>query len=135
MKTLPYVDPNRVAVTGVSFGGIQTVLAAERASGIRVAVDFAGAAMMWADSPEIRERLLTAVRNARVPIYFIQAENDYNLGPSRTLAAEMDRVGKPHRMKIYPPYGVTPQDGHSLGLRGGVVWEADVFAFLDEYMK
>ena len=115
VKTLPYVDPNRIAVTGVSFGGIQTVLAAERASGIRAAVDFAGAAMMWADSPEIRERMLAAVRNAKVPIYFIQAENDYNLGPSRTLAAEMDRVGKPHRMKIYPPYGVTtpgrPLDG------------------------
>ena len=91
--------------------------------------------MMWADSPEIRERLQTAVRNAEVPIYFIQAENDYNLGPSRTLAAEMDRVGKPHRMKIYPPYGVTTQDGHSMGLRGGAVWESDVFAFLDEIMK
>jgi hypothetical protein len=98
-------------------------------------VDFAGAAMTWGDSSEIRERLLTAVRNARVPIYFIQAENDYNLGPSRALAAEMDRLGKPHRMKIYPPYGMTRQDGHSLGLRGGVVWESDVFAFLDEWMR
>ena len=35
LKTLPYVDPNRIAVTGVSFGGIQSVLAAERGSGIR----------------------------------------------------------------------------------------------------
>jgi Xaa-Pro aminopeptidase/dienelactone hydrolase len=135
VKTLRYVDPGRIAVTGVSFGGIQTVLAAERAGGIRAAVDFAGAAMTWADSPEIRERLLTAVRNAKVPIYFIQAENDYNLGPSRTLAAEMDRLGKPHRMKIYPPFGVTKQEGHGLGLRGGTVWESDVFAFLDELLK
>ena len=112
VKTLPYVDPNRVAVTGVSFGGIQTMLAAEHGSGIRVAVDFAGTAMTWADSPEIRERMLAAARNAKVPIYLIQAENDYNLGPTRELAAEMERVGKPHRMKIYPPYGVTKQDGH-----------------------
>jgi hypothetical protein len=111
------------------------VLAAERAGDIRAAVDFAGAAMTWADSPEIRERLLRAVRNARVPIYLIQAENDYNLGPSRELAAEMDRAGKPHRMKIYPPFGVTRQDGHGLGLRGGAIWESDVFGFLDEFMK
>jgi Xaa-Pro aminopeptidase/dienelactone hydrolase len=135
LKTLPYVDPNRIAVTGVSFGGIQTVLAAERDCGIRAAVDFAGAAMTWADSPEIRARLLAAVRNAKVPIYLIQAENDYNLDPSHTLAAEMTRVGKPHRVKIYPPFGETRQDGHGLGLRGGVVWESDVFAFLDECMK
>jgi dienelactone hydrolase len=135
VKSLPYVDRNRIAVSGVSFGGIQTVLAAERASGIRAAVDFAGAAMTWADSPEIRERALAAVRNSRVPIFFIQSENDYNLGPSRTLAAEMDREGKPNRMKIYPPFGVTRQDGHTLGLRGGAVWESDVFAFLDETMK
>jgi Xaa-Pro aminopeptidase/dienelactone hydrolase len=135
VKTLPYVDPDCIAVTGVSFGGIQTVLAAERATGIRAAVDFAGAAMTWADSAEIRERLTSAVRNARVPIYFIQAENDYNLGPSHALAAEMDRAGKPHRKTIYPPFGVTRQDGHTLGLRGGAMWETDVFAFLDEYMK
>jgi Xaa-Pro aminopeptidase/dienelactone hydrolase len=135
VKSLPYVDPNRIAVSGVSFGGIQTVLAAERAGGIRAAVDFAGAAMTWDDSPEIRDRLLAAVRNARVPIYFIQAENDYNIGPSRTLAAEMDRLGKPNRMTIYPPFGVTRQDGHTLGLRGGAIWETDVFGFLDEHMK
>jgi dienelactone hydrolase len=135
LKALPYVDPKRIAVTGVSFGGIQTVLAAERDCGIRAAVDFAGAAMTWADSPEIRARLLTAVRNAKVPIYFIQAENDYDLGPSQALAAEMARVGKPHRMRIYPAFGVTRQDGHGLGLRGGVVWESDVFAFLNECLK
>jgi Xaa-Pro aminopeptidase/dienelactone hydrolase len=135
LKSLPFVDPNRMAVSGVSFGGIQTVLAAERGRGIRAAVDFAGAAMTWADSPEIRDRLLAAVRNANVPIYFIQAENDYNLGPSRTLAAEMVRLGKPHRMKIYPPFGVTRQEGHGLGLRGGPIWESDVFSFLDEHMK
>jgi Xaa-Pro aminopeptidase/dienelactone hydrolase len=135
LKSLPYVDPQRIAVTGVSFGGIQTLLAAERDCGIRAAVDFAGAAMTWDSSPEIRARLLSAVRNARVPIYFIQAENDYNLGPSRTLAAEMERVGKPHRMKIYPPFGTTTQEGHGLGLRGSRIWESDVFTFLDECMK
>jgi dienelactone hydrolase len=135
LKTLPYVDPGRIAVTGVSFGGIQTVLAAERAEGVRAAVDFAGAAMTWADSLEMRERLLAAVRSAKVPIYFIQAENDYNLDPSRALAAEMRRLGKPHRMTIYPPFGATRQQGHTLGLRGSAVWEADVFGFLDGLMK
>ena len=34
-----------------------------------------------------------------VPIFFIQAENDYSIAPAKTLSAEMKRLGKPNRMK------------------------------------
>jgi dienelactone hydrolase len=44
----PYVDRARLAVAGCSFGGIETVLAAEQSSAIVAAVDFAGASMTWA---------------------------------------------------------------------------------------
>ena len=33
-KTLPFVDANRVVVAGCSFGGIQSLLAAERGGGL-----------------------------------------------------------------------------------------------------
>jgi len=36
-------------------------------------------------------------------------------------------------MKIYPPFGRSPQDGHSFGYFGAASWEQDVFAFLDRY--
>ncbi len=39
----PYADRTRIAVAGCSFGGIETVLAAERSTQIYAAVDFAGA--------------------------------------------------------------------------------------------
>jgi hypothetical protein len=42
-----------------------------------------------------------------VPIFFLQAMNDYNTAPSLLLSAEMARVGKPYQVKIYPPYGTT----------------------------
>jgi len=39
LQSLPYLDKNRIAVMGFSFGGIQTMLAVERRPGYRVAVD------------------------------------------------------------------------------------------------
>ena len=135
LKSLTFVDRNRIAVAGNSFGGIQTVLMAERGEGIRAAVDFAGAAQTWGRSPSMRERMLKAVRSAKVPIYFIQAENDQDLSPSRVLAAEMQRLGKPHKIKIFPSFGKTAEDGHSFGYFGGEIWGPEVFAFLGETMK
>jgi carboxymethylenebutenolidase len=74
LKSLSYVDKQRIAVAGCSFGGIQTILAAGEQVGLRAAVDFAGAAMVWSSSPEMRERMLGAVRRATVPVLLIQAE-------------------------------------------------------------
>lgn len=135
LKRQPGVDRRRIAIAGCWFGGIQTVLAAERGLDARAAVDFAGAAMTWADSPHIQARLMSAVRNAKVPLFFLQAENDYDTAPSRELAAEAERAKKPHRMKIFPPFGKTNEDGHGGFCRqAGAVWADDVFGFLDANM-
>jgi dienelactone hydrolase len=45
VATLPYVNAKRIATVGCSYGGIEALLAAERATGIYAAVDFAGGAM------------------------------------------------------------------------------------------
>jgi carboxymethylenebutenolidase len=50
LKQLPYVDKNRIAMIGCSFGGIQTVLATEKKLGLRATVAFAPAAMSWSHS-------------------------------------------------------------------------------------
>jgi pimeloyl-ACP methyl ester carboxylesterase len=95
-------------------------------------VSFAGAAMSWRGAPPLQRRLLEAARNAVIPILFIQAENDYDLAPSRELAREMERAGKPHRVHIFPPYGQTPADGHGgFCEHGGGVWGPEVFGFLE----
>ena len=135
LKQQPFVDVRRMAIAGCSFGGIQTVLAAERSLGARAGVDFAGAAMTWADSPHMQARLKAAVRSATIPLYFLQAENDYDTAPSRELAAEAERAKKPHLMKIFPPFGKTNEEGHGGFCRqAGAVWGESVFAFLDAHM-
>jgi dienelactone hydrolase len=130
----PYVDRDRIAVAGCSFGGIETVLAAERSPHVYAAVDFAGASASWASMPPLQERLKKAVRSARVPILFLQAENDFDTTPSRVLSAEMSAAGKPNAMRIFPPYGKTAMEGHARFCnRGMMVWAADVLAFLAKY--
>jgi len=126
-----YVNPRKIAVAGNSFGGIEVLLAAERTTTYCAAIDSAGAALTWADSPAIRERLVRAVKNAKIPIFLFQAENDKDLSPSKTLAAELGALNKPHRLKLYPPFGKTTDDGHSFGYYGGEHWIGDVVEFID----
>jgi carboxymethylenebutenolidase len=65
--------------------------------------------------------MIRAVQNAKAPIFFFQAENDWNLSPSRVLSAAMKAAGKPVEMKIYPAFGRSPQDGHAFGYFGSSV--------------
>ena len=138
LKQLSDVDPHRIAVAGCSYGGIQTVLAveanAEQKLGLRAAIDFAGGAMSWRSS-SLRDRMVRAIRKATVPVLFIQAENDYDLGPSRTLAGELEKLGKPHKLLIFPSYGQTHEEGHG-GFCGQAtdVWGPAVSSFLDTSM-
>lgn len=135
LRGRPEVDTHRVAVAGHSFGASLTLLIAERDSALRAAIAFSGSAASWEHSPRLRARLIAAVGRTTVPIFFIQAENDYSIAPAKALSAEMERLGKPHRIKIYPSIGQTASEGHDFYYLGLSIWEPDVFAFLDERMR
>lgn len=135
LKGLSEVDPQRIAVAGCSFGGIQTVLMAEKGLGLRAAVDFAGAAQNWQHSPDLRSRMTRAVQHSQMPIFFIQAKNDYDISPSRDLAAVMEKSAKPHLIQIFPPFGKSNQDAHEFCVHGGELWGPQVFPFLSESMR
>lgn len=132
LRKQTFVDSKRIAVAGNSFGGIETVFGAEREA-YCAAVDSAGGAESWDLAPPLQTAMTRAVRNAKAPILFFQAENDWNLAPTRTLSAAMKEAGRPYDARIYPPYGRSHQDGHTFGYFGSTVWEADVFQFLDRY--
>jgi len=135
LRALPAVDPRRVAVAGHSFGGSLTLLVAERDATLRAAVVFSGSAQSWPHSPELRERLLGAVARTTAPIFLLFAANDYSVEPAKALAAEMARLGKPHRVEIYPPVGRSAAEGHNFVHLRVATWEPDVFAFLDEHLR
>jgi dienelactone hydrolase len=132
LKTTTFVRPDQIAVAGTSFGGIEAVLGAERAS-YCAAVDASGAAQSWAEAPELQVIMIRAVRNARAPIFFFQAENDFDLSPSRDLSAAMKEAAKVFEVKIYPPFGASAKEGHTLGYFGSAIWGDDVFRFLERH--
>jgi dienelactone hydrolase len=134
LRALPEVDPRRVAVVGTSFGGSLTVLMAERDSALRAAIVFSAAGYSWDRSPALRARLLAAVDQTSVPMFFIHAANDYSIHSGKAMDAEMARLGKPHRVKIYPPVGHTADEGHDFVDLGVATWEPDAFAFLNRHL-
>jgi len=135
LKSFPDVDAQRIAVAGCSFGGIQTALMAEKGAGLRAAIDFAGAAQTWEDAPDLRQRMLQAVRQAQMPVLFIQAKNDYDTAPSRELAAGMEKSNKPHAVQIFPNFGKTHQEAHEFCIHGSGIWGPAVLDFLAQSMK
>lgn len=132
LRKQSFVQSKRIAVAGTSFGGIETVLGAEKGS-YCAAVDFAGGAMSWRRAPLIQSLMVGAVQNSRVPIFFIQAQNDYDLSPTHVLSEAMKNAGKKFEVKIYPPFGTGKTDGHTFGYFGGSIWGNDVFQFLSRY--
>ena len=135
LERQPFIDSSRMAMSGVSHGAIQTLVAARAHVGLRVKayMPFAPAAMAWPTSPEVRRWLLNAVKKAAAPMFLIQAENDYSLGPAEVLGAEINGKGGLNRTGVYPAYGGTRESGHAAFASLGMdVWGNDVCEFLDE---
>jgi len=135
LRTLPGVDSRRIAIVGHSFGASLSILQAAREPGVRAVVLFSTAGYGWDRSPALRARLLDAVPQVRAPLFIIHAENDYTLNPGKDLDARLTTLGMPHRLRIYPPIGKTPDDGHDFPLSGVSIWSPEVFAFLDEHTR
>jgi poly(3-hydroxybutyrate) depolymerase len=131
LKSLPVVDRNRIVVSGASNGGIMALLAADQGLGLRAAISFAPGAESWANTG-LRDALVKAAQNVKIPTFIIQAQNDYSLGPVRVLGQVVaDNNVLPHQAKLYPAYGTTYQEGHAdFATAGFSVWGQDVLTFI-----
>ena len=137
LKEQPFVDRNRIVVSGCSYGGIQTLITAEKGLGVKAFVPFAPGAMSFANVA-LRERMQEAVKNCQTPMLLLQAQNDYSTGPSELLAPILKAKGAPSHNTIYPAFGSTNQHGHgafacwSLGTEQ---WGTEVLEFIDVAFK
>jgi dipeptidyl aminopeptidase/acylaminoacyl peptidase len=132
LRKQDFIQPDRIAVAGNSFGGVEALLGAERVK-YCAAIDAAGGSETWADASDLQARMIAAVRNSQAPIFFFQAENDYDLTPSRILFAAVNDAGKIAELRIYPPFRKSAAEGHSFAWLGASKWAEDVLAFLDDY--
>ncbi|WP_126456948.1 alpha/beta hydrolase family protein [Sulfuriflexus mobilis] len=130
LKRQDFVQKTRIATMGNSFGGIQVVLGMARGT-YCAGVDAAGGAESWKNSLELRQLMISTIKALQRPVFFFQATNDYDLSPSKILSSEMTKVGKMHRLKIYPHFGDSAKEGHSFPYKGVSIWFNDVFSFLN----
>jgi dienelactone hydrolase len=136
VKKQPFVDTTRLVVAGCSYGGIQTLLGAERGAGYRAAVSISPAALSWMGNPDLRERLQRAVTRISVPVFLIQPPKDASLEPARVLGPILEKRSPANRVKIYPAEGPDDQQVHCFGgAKGMHVWAADVIAFLKDAVR
>ena len=135
VKRLAFVDTTRLAVAGCSYGGIETLLAAERGAGFKAAISISPAALSWNGHTFLQNRLVQAVRKINIPVMLLQPPRDASLEPSRVLGAEFKRLGKPFTGKIYPPVGPEDLQAHCFGgAKGMHIWAPDVLAFLSDVL-
>jgi carboxymethylenebutenolidase len=137
LKQQPFVDRDRIVMSGCSYGGIQTLLSAEKGLGVRAFVPFAPGAMSFANTA-LHDRLAQAAKNAKAPVFLLQAKNDFSTVPSERLAPILKERGTPNGSKLYEAFGTSPQHGHgafacwSLGTE---IWGADVLDFIESAEK
>lgn len=137
LMTRTDVDTQRIIMTGISFGGIQTLLTAEKGLGLRAYIAFAPAAMAWRNI-NLQQRLLQAVAKAEAPIFLAQAANDFSTGPTELLGPVINAKKSPNVSRLYPAFGTTPEDGHgrfAARPNGIAIWRNDLLSFLEHAIE
>jgi dienelactone hydrolase len=134
-KKLAFVDTNRMVVAGCSFGGIQTLLAAER-GGFKAAFPISPAALTWDANPAIQNRLIAAAKKITVPVLLIQPPKDPSLEPVRVLGDEAKKARKQSfTAKVYPATMPDSEQVHCFGgAKGMHNWAAEAVAFFDDVL-
>ena len=57
LRAQKFVDHDNISVAGCSFGGIESLLSAERPLRLRAVIDFVGASLSWAGNAPLCERM------------------------------------------------------------------------------
>ena len=72
------------------------------------------------------------MRNAKAPVFILQAKNDFSIEPTKVLGKVAKANGG--QAEIYPAFGSNAQDGHwafATSKAGIEVWQNDVLEFIN----
>ncbi|MEQ9813921.1 MAG: dienelactone hydrolase family protein [Azospirillaceae bacterium] len=130
----PEIDGGRIGVMGSSFGGTVSLLAGAKEPGFACMIDFAGAAMNWEKAPGLAAHMKAAAASLTQPSFFIQADNDYSIGPTRDIVKHLEGSALPVWSRIFPGFGLTKDEGHLFERHGTMIWGPHVRVFLDRYL-
>lgn len=135
VRSLPYVDPNRIGVMGCADGGVLAILAAADGEGVRAALAISPASDTWTNNAPLQSMLMDAVQRLNAPVFLMHPSMDVSKSPGQLLDAEMARLNKPHQLKIFPPYGTPAEQTECFGGPSGVeVWKNDALFFFSTTM-
>ncbi len=138
-KAQPYVNRSRFVVMGQSVGGYLSVgVAAANPEGLVAAINFAGGHGGRPDrdpgnpcaAEKLKQVFADAGKTSRVPALWVYTENDQYFGPAHTRdwhQAFISAGGKAE-FRLLPPFD---KDGHTLFVRGAMIWQPLLTEFLD----
>jgi carboxymethylenebutenolidase len=136
LKSQAFVDTNRLGLIGCSYGGIMTIMGAERGAGYKVAVALSPAAQSWEHNKPLQDRLIKAVSGINIPVFIIHPAKDASLEPGYALGQEFKRLAKPYGLEIFPPIGSEDQQSHCFGgAKGARIWTPAAIQFLNNTLQ
>jgi carboxymethylenebutenolidase len=143
-RTLPGVNPARVALMGHSNGGFVSMVANTRVgpgplylAPHHATVDISAAGLTWCTNGLKQEALFDAVERPLRPFFLLQAANE-PCNPTDPLDDAATAAGATHWAHIFPPVPntVTPGDAHNWFVRDATqiaLWGPEVIAFLQTF--
>jgi hypothetical protein len=126
-----------MVVAGCSFGGLQSLLAAERGGGLKAAFSISPAALTWGRYPQIRARLLMAVHKIVIPVRLVQPPKDASLKPARVLGEEARKAHKDAFITKVYSLDTVPEDEQTHcfgGPKGFHNWAGEALDFFDSVL-
>lgn len=136
LKQQSYVDRSSLAVAGCSYGGIESLLAAEQDTGYRATIAISPGSLSWDDNSYLQKRLIQGVSRIHNPVLILQPARDKTLHAGLALQQEFQRLNKPVSEINYPAQGPETEQTHCFGGAVGVhVWAADALAFISDALQ
>lgn len=127
LRTLDYVDQNRLGILGFSRGGHLAFYEGANNPNVKAMV-----IMACAPGRRNQDEFFAKVKQVEASVLLLVAENDNErtdlVALIKKVKKTLDKEGKDARLIVYPPYG---SDGHRMFFKIGNYWK-DVVKFLDE---